>query len=105
MNRTPEFILSLIGSIAAVVIDTFFIIIVGFKPVYLVKGLTWELYWVGLFASIAALVFSCLIKQKTKTSSIALIILSIIVIFTNFWTFVPVILMLIAGVMGLVRRK
>jgi len=105
MNRTPEFILSLIGSIFAVVIDTFFVIIVGFRPAYLVEGLTWGLYWIGLFASIVALVFSCLIKQKTKTSSIALIILSIVIIFTNFWTFVPVILMLIAGIMGLVRRK
>lgn len=104
MKRTPEFVLGLVGSIFATVINAFFVIVVGFMPVTWDVSEAWGYFWIALAFSIAAIVFSCLVNKKTKLSGIMMIVLAILIEFFNIWNLIPVILLLISGIMCLARN-
>ena len=104
MKRTTEFVLGLVGSIIATVINAFFVIVIGFMPVTWDVGEAWGYFWIALAFSITSIVFSCLVNKKTKLSGIMMIILSILIGFFNIWSLIPSILLLIAGIMCLARK-
>lgn len=104
MKRTPEFVLGLVGSIMATVVNSFFVIMVGFMPVTWSITDSWGVFWLGLAFSIAAIVFACLVNKKTKLCGIMMIVLSVLIVFLNLWNLVSFILLLIAGIMCLARK-
>lgn len=105
MKRTPEFVLGLIGSIWATVIAIIAFGLSSFaSETYGASGSFMGAAFVGLILSIIAIVFSCLVNSKTKASGIILIVCAVLIFITNFFQFVPVILLLIAGIMCLARK-
>lgn len=103
MKRTTEFVLGLVGSIIATVINAFFVIVVGFMPVTWDVGEAWGTFGLHQLLALPQL-FSCLVNKKTKLSGIMIIMLSILIGFFNIWSLIPSILLLIAGIMCLVRK-
>lgn len=109
MKRLPEFILGLIGSILAAFTAIGSDKILGKLPVNIGGEFLYNVYKLSQYGIlIAILTFICSLAMNdtnyTKKASIALIVLSIILILTNFIQLIPFILILIAGVMGLARK-
>lgn len=105
MKRVAEFVLGLIGSIMGILIAIPTFVFMGFMPVTEdLSGVAFVSNIVGAVIAIVAIVFSCLINKFTKLSSIILIIAAVGLLLTNFFQVIPFILLLVAGILGLVRE-
>ena len=105
MKRTVEFVLGLIGSILGLLIAVPTFVLMGFMPVTdTLSSIAFFTNIIGAIIAIIAIVFSCLINKYVKVSSVVLIITSIGLLLTNLLQIIPFILLLIAGIMGLVRK-
>lgn len=106
MKRTPEFVLGLIGSIWIMLTAIGTIFISGFAPVTNeLAGTAMLTNVVGLIGGICAIIFACLVNSRTKVSGITMTICGIIAFLTNFLQIIPAILLVIAGIMCLTRKK
>ncbi|MDU5107767.1 hypothetical protein [Clostridium sp.] len=105
MKRIPEFTCGLIGSILGTIIAIIAFILLGFRPsTETISGIGFVSNGIGIIIGIVAIVFACLINKNTKVSSIVLIITGTILFFTNFLQIIPLALLLVAGIMGLIRK-
>lgn len=105
MKRIPEFTCALIGSILGTIIALIAFILLGFRPVTeTISSIAWISNGVGLLIGIVSIVFACLINKNTKVSSIVLIVTGTLLFLTNFIQIIPTALLLVAGIMGLVRK-
>ncbi|UOR13807.1 DUF4064 domain-containing protein [Halobacillus amylolyticus] len=107
MKRNGEFIVGLLGGIIGL-FSTFFALFIGAVDAAIneagtsvISGLGWAAF---LFSTLA-IVGSALVKSKTKAGTIMMIVAALggLVSIALFYV-IPAILLLTAGIMGLVRK-
>ncbi|UOQ92092.1 DUF4064 domain-containing protein [Halobacillus shinanisalinarum] len=108
MKRNGEFILGLIGGIIGLFSACFALLIGAFDlsinevRTSVISGLGWAAF---LF-SISGIVGSVLVKSKTKVGTIIMISAALGGLVSIAWFYViPAVLLLIAGIMGIVRKE
>lgn len=105
MKRIPEFTLGIIGSIISLLMAGYWFYIFGAMPaIDPIASAGFISNGIGTVIAIVAIVFAALINKTTKASSIILIICAVILFLTNYIQIISSILLLIAGIMGLVRK-
>lgn len=105
MKRVPEFTLGLIGSIIGLLISSYWFYSFGnMRVISKIVDAGFISNGIGVVLAIITIVFAALINKTTKTSSIILIILGILLFATNYFQIISTILLLISGIMGLVRK-
>lgn len=110
MKRLPEFILGVTGAILGLLISLavgvliFAVIYNNFDfPEQLIRVSSISCLIGGVIGTLA-IICLCFIEKKVKIVSIILIILSILFVSTNLLQIIPSILLMIAGIMGLLRK-
>ncbi|KAA6451219.1 DUF4064 domain-containing protein [Bacillus swezeyi] len=108
MKRTTEFVLGLIGGIFGFIGAFIALMIGGIDASFSSSGTSQiiGLGWGAVFLSILGIVASVLVKSKPKLGGILLIVSAVGGFICIFMFYIlPGVLLLIAGIMGLVRKE
>lgn len=116
MNRKPEKIIGMIGSILATILMAgamYIVVTITADPsryddigIHFTSGDIQSLYFMyvpALIASIASILAAWRVDKNTKISGIVMIISAIIIVFANLLNIVSFVLLMISGVMSLAR--
>jgi hypothetical protein len=107
MSRTVEMVLGMIGGILGICAALFGVLVGGVATAMEVESgaLVSGASWLAMLFSILGIVGAAMVKSKTRMASIFMIVAAVVgFLCISFFYLLPTILLLIAGIMGLVRK-